>query len=238
MSPGSVRWAGCRRRGRDARMEPAAPAVNAEALRAALVETLRARGRLQSPAIAAAFAQVPRHLFVPDVSLEEAYRDTFIATKRQPDGEVVSSSSQPEIMAIMLEQLDLRPGHRVLEIGAGTAYNAALLAHLVGVTGSVTTVDIDDDIVAAARAHLAAAGVGGVRVVCADGWAGLAEDAPYDRIIVTVGAHDLSPAWRAQLVPGGRLLLPLSLPAVQACVAFDDRDGVLESVSVRGCVFM
>jgi protein-L-isoaspartate(D-aspartate) O-methyltransferase len=91
-------------------MEPAAPAVNAEALRAALVETLRARGRLQLPAIAAAFAQVPRHLFVPHVALEEAYRDTFLATKRQPNGEVISSSSQPEIMAIMLEQLDLRPG--------------------------------------------------------------------------------------------------------------------------------
>jgi protein-L-isoaspartate(D-aspartate) O-methyltransferase len=95
--------------------------VNAEALRAALVESLRARGRLQSPAIAAAFARVPRHLFVPDVSLEEAYRDTFIATKRQRDGEVISSSSQPEIMATMLEQLDLRPGN-------GSSRSAPVLA--------------------------------------------------------------------------------------------------------------
>lgn len=219
-------------------MEPAAPAVNAEALRAALVETLRARGRLQSPAIAAAFAQVPRHLFVPDVSLEEAYRDTFIATKRQPDGEVISSSSQPEIMAIMLEQLDLRPGQRVLEIGAGTGYNAALLARVVGDGGRVTTLDLDDDIVARARAHLAAAGVTGVRVVCADGWAGCVEAAPFDRIILTVGAHDISPTWRAQLAPGGRLVLPLGLPAVQASVAFAERDGILESVSVRPCQFM
>jgi hypothetical protein len=125
-------------------MEPAAPGVDAETLRAALVEMLRARGRLQSPAIAAAFAQVPRHLFVPHVALEEAYRDTFLATKRQPDGEVISSSSQPEIMAIMLEQLDLRPGQRVLEIGTGTGYNAALLAHVVGEGGRVTTLDLDD----------------------------------------------------------------------------------------------
>jgi protein-L-isoaspartate(D-aspartate) O-methyltransferase len=219
-------------------MEPAAPAVNAEALRAALVETLRVRGRLQSPAIAAAFARVPRHLFVPDVSLEEAYRDTFIATKRQPDGEVISSSSQPEIMAIMLEQLDLRPGQRVLEIGAGTGYNAALLAHVVGDGGRVTTLDLDDDIVAGARAHLAAAGVTGVRVVCADGWAGCVEAAPFDRIILTVGAHDISPTWRAQLAPGGRLVLPLGLLAVQASVAFAERDGILESVSVRPCQFM
>jgi protein-L-isoaspartate(D-aspartate) O-methyltransferase len=207
-------------------------------LRAALVETLRSKGSLASPAITDAFAAVPRHLFVPHVSVEDAYRDRWIATKRLPDGDVVSSSSQPEIMAIMLEQLDVRPGQRVLEIGAGTGYNAALLAHLVGAAGSVTTIDIDDDIAAAARSHLDAAGVTGVRVVCADGWAGDAEGAPYDRIVLTVGAADISPAWRAQLAPGGRLLLPLSLPAVQASVALDHRDGSLESVSVRGCMFM
>ena len=207
-------------------------------LRAALVERLRSKRALRSSALTEAFAAVPRHLFVPDVSVEDAYRDRWIATKRLPDGEVVSSSSQPEIMAIMLEQLDVQPGQRVLEIGAGTGYNAALLAHLVGAAGHVTTIDIDDDIVAAATTHLHAAGVPDVRVVCADGWAGDAEDAPYDRIVLTVGAADISPAWRAQLAPGGRLLLPLSLPAVQASVAFDHRDGSLESVSLRGCIFM
>ena len=81
-----------------------------EVLRAELVETLRSKGCLRSPAIAEAFATVPRHLFVPDASIVDAYRDHWIATKRMPDGEVVSSSSQPEIMAIMLEQLDVRPG--------------------------------------------------------------------------------------------------------------------------------
>jgi protein-L-isoaspartate(D-aspartate) O-methyltransferase len=126
----------------------------------------------------------------------------------------------------------------VLEIGAGTGYNAALLACLVGTAGRVTTMDIDDDIGAAARTHLNAAGVTGVRVVCADGWAGDAEDGPYDRIVLTVGSHDISPAWRAQLAPGGRLLLPLSLRAVQASIAFDNRDDWLESASVYGCQFM
>src|SRR5262249_61279870 len=142
------------------------------------------------------------------------YLDTFIATKRQPDGEVISSSSQPEIMAIMLEQLDLQPGQRVLEIGAGTGYNAALLAHVVRDGGRVTTLDLDDDIVAGARAHLAAAGVTSVRVVCADGWAGCGEGGPFDRIILTGGAHDISPALRAPLAPGGRRVLPLGVPAV------------------------
>jgi protein-L-isoaspartate(D-aspartate) O-methyltransferase len=193
---------------------------------------------LRSAAIAEAFATVPRHLFVPHVGIEEAYRDRWVATKRLADGEVVSSSSQPEIMAIMLEQLDVRPGQRVLEIGAGTGYNAALLARLVGATGRVTAVDIDEDIVAAAQAHLVAAGISEVQLVTADGWAGVAEGAPYDRIILTVGASDISPAWRAQLAAGGRLLLPLSLGAVQASIAFDERAGILESASVRGCMFM
>jgi protein-L-isoaspartate(D-aspartate) O-methyltransferase len=208
------------------------------ALRAALVETLRSKGRLDSPPIAEAFAAVPRHLFVPEVSVEEAYTDRAIPTKRLADGEAISSSSQPEIMAIMLDQLDVTPGHRVLEIGAGTGYNAALLARLVAPAGCVTSIDIDEDIVAAARAHLAAAGVTDVRVVRADGWAGDSEGAPYDRIILTVGAHDISPAWRAQLAPSGRLVLPLALAGVQASVAFAWRDGILVSDSVRGCMFM
>jgi protein-L-isoaspartate(D-aspartate) O-methyltransferase len=202
------------------------------------VDALRAKGHAESPAVLAAFAAVPRHLFVPDVSLAHAYRDESIPTKRLADGEAVSSSSQPTIMAVMLEQLDVRPGHRVLEIGAGTGYNAALLAHLVGTEGSVTTIDIDADIVAAARAHLAAAGVRAVDVVCADGWNGHDEAAPYDRIVLTVGAHDIAPAWRAQLAPGGRLLLPLALAAIQGSVVFEERDGALESMSAHGCMFM
>src|SRR4030081_2626179 len=109
----------------------------------------------------------------------------------------------------MLEQLDLRPGHHVLEIGAGTGYNAALMARIVGPAGAVTAVDIDEDLIARAAVHLAEAGVSGVELVAADGALGYPTGAPYDRIVLTVGSSDIRPEWVAQLGPGGRLLLPL-----------------------------
>jgi protein-L-isoaspartate(D-aspartate) O-methyltransferase len=208
-------------------------------LRAAMVARLWDSGVLHDPPVADVMGRVPRHLFVPEVSVEEAYRDQAIPTK-VVGGEAVSSSSQPAIMAIMLEQLAPRPGQRVLEIGAGTGYNAALLAGLVGPAGSVVTVDIDEDLVEGARAHLAAAGLAGapIEVVCADGAGGWAPGAPYDRIILTVGASDLAPAWLEQLAPDGRLVLPLSVRGVQQSVCLAWEGDHLVSLSLRDCGFM
>lgn len=206
-------------------------------LRNGLADFLVREGCITSASVEAAFRAVPRHLFLPDVPPEEVYRDEAIVTKRQ-DGVPVSSSSQPAIMAIMLEQLDVEPGQRVLEIGAGTGYNAALLAHLAGAAGHVVSVDIDQDIVDAARAHLDAAGFGRVEVVRGDGGLGYPAAAPYDRIILTVGAWDIAPAWQEQLRPGGRLVLPLSVGGVQLSVAFAHAGNHLASLSVRECGFM
>src|SRR5262245_57665292 len=112
-----------------------------------LLEVVRRRGGATRESVADALLAVPRHLFVPGAALSEAYRDDATVTKRDRDGVPVSSSSQPTIMAIMLDQLEVAPGHRVLEIGAGTGYNAALLAHLVGPAGAVVSVDIDAGVV-------------------------------------------------------------------------------------------
>src|SRR5262249_39931318 len=152
-----------------------------------------------------------------------------IPTKRLA-GRVVSSSSQPAIMAVMLEQLGVAPGHRVLEVGAGTGYNAALLDEIVGPGGEVTTVDIDDDVAEGARAHLAGAGRPRVRVVCADGAYGHPPRAPYDRIIVTVGAWEVAPAWARQLAADGRLVVPLSVRGTQLSVAFTPDAAGLRSI--------
>lgn len=209
----------------------------AVALRHALAESLKQQRALRTAQVEAAFRDVPRHLFVPGVALDHAYSDGAVATKRA-DGHVISASSQPGMMAIMLEQLDLQPGHRVLEIGAGTGYNAALMAHIVGDSGHVTTVDIDEDIVRNARQHLAAAGFERVVAVCRDGGMGYLEHAPYDRIILTVAAWDIAPAWRDQLKPGGKLVLPLSLCGPQRSIAFVNANDHLESVSIADCGFM
>lgn len=211
--------------------------ADVHALHHALVEELKANGNITTEPVAAAFQAVPRHPFLPGLPLEKVYQDQAIPTKFE-DGRPISSSSQPAIMAIMLEQLDLQPGQRVLEIGAGTGYNAALMAHIVGPTGHVTTVDLDEDTVAGARGHLAAAGFQQVDVVCGDGTVGYAASAPYDRIILTVGSWDISSAWLDQLKSAGRLLLPLSLNGPQYAVAFERRDGYLASLSIRGCGFM
>lgn len=181
---------------------------------------------------------MPRQHFLPGEDPGVVYRDGPVTVKHRSDGLPISSSSQPAIMAAMLEQLDLYPGQRVLEIGTGSGYNAALIAQLVGDEGAVTSVDIDQDLIENAGRHLAAAGYDQVSVVCADGGYGLPEHGPYDRIIATVGAWDLARAWLDHLAPDGRLVVPLSLRGAQRSVAFDRADGHLASASVRDCGFM
>ena len=180
-------------------------------LRERLVETLKAAGAIRSGEVEAAFLTVPRHPFLLDVPIDDVYTDRAFPTKYR-DNRPISSSSQPAIMAIMLEQLGLMPGHHVLEIGAGTGYNAALISEIVGHTGQVVTMDIDEDLVASARQHLSDTDFGRVEVICGDGGFGHAAGAPYDRIILTVGAWDIAPSWIQQLADRGRLVLPLHPP--------------------------
>ena len=199
------------------------------------VDDLAGRGAfLDSPRIEAAFRTVPRHRFLPGLTPEEAYRDQVIVTKME-DGVPVSASSQPSFMAVVLQQLDLEPGHRVLEIGSGTGYNAALMAEIVGRQGKVVSVDIDADVAERARAHLFETGHADVTVVSGDGTFGYPPEAPYDRIVVTVGAGDVPPALREQLRPEGRLVVPLSLRGPQRSIGFRRVGDVLVGLSIVDC---
>ncbi|MFF2187571.1 methyltransferase domain-containing protein [Streptomyces sp. NPDC058155] len=214
--------------------------VAAEA-RGAMVRGMVDDGSLDDPAWRAAFEEVPRHLFVPYyfVSrpgghdrlwcddpdpvrrlrwLRGAYADGALAT-RVRDGELISSSSQPSLMARMLAELEVRDGHTVLEIGAGTGYNAGLLSHRLG-DERVTTVDLDPEITESARTHLAAAGYRPA-VVTGDGAIGCRRRAPFDRIIATCTLSAVPSGWLEQCADGARILAPLSTGLIALDVGDD-----------------
>jgi protein-L-isoaspartate(D-aspartate) O-methyltransferase len=192
-------------------------------LRAALVSQLVDSGVLAGDAVRQAFAAVPRELFVPALAavrgLPAIYADEHLIT-RERDGQPTSSSSQPSIMALMLDALDVRPGHRVLEVGLGTGYNAALLSHVVGPSGQVTSIDVDPGVVAEAASALRAGGYP-VTALVGDGRLGHLEGAPYDRIIVTASAMAVPRAWWEQLAPDGLLVVPIRVAAVQLIAVLD-----------------
>ena len=212
---------------------------SADELRTKLADRLVKDGTVRTDAVEAAFRQVPRHLFLPDVPLVEAYADEPVYTKHEGDGTRISAASQPKIVAMMLEQLGIQPGERLLELGAATGYNAALMATLTGPTGHVTTIDIDEDLVDGARKHLAAASISNVEAVAADGALGHPETAPFDRVIATVGAHEIPAAWLDQLKPRGRLVAPVRLRgcASRSIVFERDQDG-WTSLGSEMAVFM
>lgn len=191
-----------------------------------LVDSLVQSGALSDLSWYDAFAATPRHLFVPSFFVEghtfdgaepadleqwldAAYRDDALLTqtsRKRP----TSSSSKPAIMAVMLSLLEITDTDRVLEIGTGTGYNAALLTTRLG-SERVTSIDIDPALVDEARARLTDLGAFPV-LVAGDGFGGCAEQAPYDRIIATCAVRQIPPAWIGQLAEGGRIVAPLTGP--------------------------
>ncbi len=198
-------------------------AVNTQPYRCRLVEEIERR--LSRPLITdvrEAFLSVPRDLFIegyyeqqgnsftwdliPSPSLEAIYRDEPLVTKLDAYGRPVCSSSQPSIMAVQLEALDLQSGHRVQEIGAGTGYNAALMGYMVGSTGQVISIDIDEELVSTAKLHLSQTGARNVLAVNGDGFAGYPANSPYDRLLATCGVKYIPRTWLYQLKQGGVLI--------------------------------
>jgi protein-L-isoaspartate(D-aspartate) O-methyltransferase len=182
----------------------------------------------------------------PDEWLRMVYSDEPINTQvnngypdRDGTGrEVTSSCSQPVVVAEMLDELAALPGERVLEIGTGTGWNAALLAHLVG-AANVTTVEIDPVIAAHARAALDKTGYSAVTSVIGDGAAGWAAGAPYDRLISTVGVTSIPYAWVEQVGHGGRVVAPLrGTYQPPGIVALNCNDGVASGRLAGPAAFM
>lgn len=160
------------------------------------------RGRIKEPVLKA-MSLVPRELFVPVHLRDRAYEDNPL-----PIG-LGQTISAPHMVAIMCELLDIRPGMKILEVGGGSGYHAAVLAVLAGPEGHVYSVERMPDLALAARKNLEAAGIGNVTVVVSDGSLGLPEQAPYDRISVAASAPKVPEPLKEQLRVGGKLILPV-----------------------------
>ena len=170
---------------------------------------IAARG-VEDPLVLDAMRAVPREDFVPADLAEYAYEDGPLPIGH---GQTIS---QPYIVAVMTAAARVRPGDRVLEIGTGSGYGAAVLSKIAG---EVYTVERIEGLADSARDRLAALGYGNVRVRCGDGTLGWAEHAPYDAIIVTAGGPTVPQALLDQLKPGGRLVMPLgSEPRAQRLI--------------------
>ena len=202
----------------------------ADAQHAALVARLREIAPVAEPVLDA-FARVPRHLFLPGVALDTVYTDDAIVTHDQ-GGVPTSSSSQPSLMARMLDRLGVEPGQRVLEVGAGTGYNAALLAAL---GAEVTSVELQPAVADAARKHLDAAGLT-AEVVTGDGAS--PPPGPFDRIIVTAGLWEIPAPLVAALADGGVLVAPLRLNGIEAVFALRREGDGLVAAGAIPCGFM
>lgn len=207
-------------------------------LRDKVIDELVADSTIVSPEVEAVMRKVPRHLFAPGAPLEKAY-DTYVAviTKEDEHGVQLSSVSAPQIQALMLEQAQIRPGMKVLEVGSG-GLNAAYIAELVGPDGAVTTVDIDPEVTERAARLLVENGYDRVRVATVDAAELIADLGQVDVIMVTAGAWDIPPAWIDQLKPGGRLVVPLRMRGLTRTVAFTRVGDHLESESAKICGFV
>ena len=174
------------------------------ARRAAMVEDIRLmHGAPLDARVLDAIGAVPRHRFVPEGHVEQAYENRPLPIGR---GQTIS---QPYVVALMTELLRVAPGHRVLEVGTGSGYQAAVLSVLAG---KVYTIEIVKGLADEARDRLAALGHANVEVRAGDGYEGWPEAAPFDGIMLTAGAPHVPPALVAQLKPGGRLVIPVGEP--------------------------
>ncbi|WJV48892.1 methyltransferase, FxLD system [Streptomyces flavofungini] len=207
-------------------------------LRNQLVDQITAQQPLPT-SVEHALRTVRRDLHLPGLDPSAAYSNRAVTIKDNPDGPLaLSCASVPSTVAMMLAQLYAQPGENILEIGAGTGYNAALLSEIVGPTGTVTTIDIDPDVALHARRALNHTGHDHVRVIHGDGLAGAPEHGPYDRIIGTVGFWDIPSTLHDQLAEGGRLVLPLRWRGQTRSVALTRHGDTLISTGMQLCGFV
>lgn len=194
-------------------------------------EQLKAHGRdIRDERVLEAMRKVPRHEFVP-----EEYRSSAYADRPLPIG-YEQTISQPFIVAYMTEQLQPKSDEKVLEVGTGSGYQAAVLAELVD---EVYSIEIVEPLAKSAKKTLERLGYGNVHTRAGDGYQGWPEKAPFDAIIVTCAPEDIPSALVEQLKEGGRMMIPVGpVSAVQKLYLLEKRDGKIEKKAVMSVRFV
>ena len=182
-----------------------------------VTEQIAGRG-IRDPFVLEAMRKVPRHVFVPPAFQENAYEDRPLPLGPE------QTISQPYIVALMLEELHLKPNDRVLEIGTGSGYQSAVLAEIVS---SVYSLEIDELLSQNARETLRAVGYFNVLVKCSDGYSGWPQKAPFDAIILSACSQTIPRELVRQLKPGGRMLLPFGEDQQVLLVLDKTREGIV-----------
>ncbi len=201
----------------------APPARDLGAIREAMVRTQIAARGVSDPRVLAAMRSVPRERFVPPDVRSRAYEDVPLPIG---SGQTIS---QPYVVALMAQLLEIRPGDRVLEIGTGSGYQAAVLARLAG---EVDTIEIIPELSRRAESVMGSLGIHNVAFRVGDGWLGWPEKASFQRIIVTAAPRQLPPPLLAQLAPGGRMVIPVGDFAQELKVIEKDASGAVQEESV------
>lgn len=197
--------------------------------RAMVQHQIIARG-INDARVIAAMEDVPREAFVPDVPLALAYADGPL-----PIG-AGQTISQPYIVALMIEAAGIGPGDRVLEVGAGSGYAAAVIGRIAGHVYAIERIALLAD---RARATIAALGYANVTILCGDGTMGWPAEAPFDAILIAAAAPSVPPALFAQLEIGGRLVMPVGQPLQQILMCFTRQaDGAITADDLGGVRFV
>ncbi|MFQ6052183.1 MAG: protein-L-isoaspartate O-methyltransferase [Candidatus Hydrothermarchaeota archaeon] len=199
-----------------------------------MVNFLERTGYITSDKVRAAMLKVPRHLFVPENQRIHAYEDRPLYIGM---GQTISA---PHMVAIMCEKLDLKPAHRVLEVGAGSGYHAAIISEIVGKDGYVISIERIKELADFAQENLRRSEYSNrVKVVVGDGTLGYKEGAPYDRILVTAGSPKVPPPLTEQLKIKGKLLIPIGDRTLQHLIKVEKvSEKELKEENLGPCVFV
>lgn len=197
-----------------------------------LIKSIKNSGYLKSPALERALKEVPRHLFVPENMKDLAYRDTPLSIGLD------QTISQPSTVVIMTETLDVKKSQKILEIGTGSGWQAALLSKLVEEKGFVYTIEIIPELVRFARKNLKKLGIKNVKVIVGDGSLGYKKESPYDRIIVTCACPDVPKPLIDQLKINGLMVMPIGNVYLQEMFVIKKLKNKIEKKSIGSFMFV